>query len=180
MTAPDCLTRAVFAKMRPRERTVAIIKKKPATPTPEAPTASLEIPNDLAEVARVRDFVRKTLAGLPLSEEDAFRIDLSLVEVCINIALYAYPGGRGHISLRSWHDSSRVYYEVRDSGAPFDPRSLKKPDLRKIMRTARKGGFGVFLSRRMMDGFDYRRERGQNVLTLSKKLRSSKRRRSAA
>ncbi len=138
---------------------------------------TLTISGDLASVAKVRDFVRETLHGLPLSEKDIFRIDLSLVEVCINIVLYAYPREKGRIILNSWREPRRLFYEVRDSGLPFDPRTMKRPDLKEIMRAARKGGFGIFLSKTMMDGFDYRREDGQNVLTLSKRLPIKLRRR---
>lgn len=138
---------------------------------------TLTISGDLASVAKVRDFVRETLHGLPLSEKDIFRIDLSLVEVCINIVLYAYPREKGRIILSSWREPRRLFYEVRDSGLPFDPRRMKRPDLKEIMRAARKGGFGIFLSKTMMDGFDYRREDGQNVLTLSKRLPIKLRRR---
>jgi anti-sigma regulatory factor (Ser/Thr protein kinase) len=156
---------------------VAIIKRKPVPHHPQPPVKTLTISGDLASVAKVRDFVRETLHGLPLSEKDIFRIDLSLVEVCINIVLYAYPREKGRIILNSWREPRRLFYEVRDSGLPFDPRTMKRPDLKEIMRAARKGGFGIFLSKTMMDGFDYRREDGQNVLTLSKRLPIKLRRR---
>jgi sigma-B regulation protein RsbU (phosphoserine phosphatase) len=154
---------------------MAMIKRQ--RPAPGAPRSSLRtliIPSDLAEVAKVRDFVKESLEGLPLMDKDVFRIDLSLVEVCINIVLYAYPREKGQVALQSWHEPGRVYFEVRDSGIPFDPRAMKKPNLKKIVRTARHGGFGIFLSRTMMDGFTYKREDGQNVLTLFKKLRPRK------
>jgi sigma-B regulation protein RsbU (phosphoserine phosphatase) len=148
-----------------------IRKRRPASNEMRTSVRSLTLSSDLAEVAKVRDFVNESLAGLPLKDKDAFRIDLALVEVCINIVLYAYPQNKGTLSLRSWLTPGRVNFEIRDSGMPFDPRSMKKPDLKEIMRTARHGGFGIFLSRAMMDGFDYRREDGQNILTLYKKLR---------
>lgn len=147
------------------------LKLRPNPQEPRTAVASLTIAGDLAEVNKVRVFVKDALAGLHLGEKDLFRIDLSLVEVCINIVMYAYPRNKGKIVLQSWRQGNRLYFEVRDSGVPFDPRNMKRPDLREIMRTARKGGFGIFLSRTMMDGFDYRREGGQNILTLYKKLR---------
>jgi anti-sigma regulatory factor (Ser/Thr protein kinase) len=156
--------------MRPQEGSVAFLKPPPVPRRPPADARKLTISSDLAEMPRVRDFVAATLAGLGLTEKDIFRVDLSLVEICINIILYAYPREKGEISLTSWREPRRLFYEVRDSGIPFDPRTMRKPKLREILRTARKGGFGIFLSRKMMDGFDYRREDGQNVLTLSKKL----------
>jgi len=151
-----------------------VLRRRPSLES-RTSVRTLEIASDLAEVAGVRDFVRESLAGLPLSDKDAFRIDLSLVEVCINIILYAYPKDKGSLSLRSWLEPRRVYFEVRDRGIPFNPRTMKRPNLKEIVRTARHGGFGIFLSRTMMDGFTYKREDGQNVLTLFKKLRSRRR-----
>ena len=150
------------------------LKLRPKPQEPRTAIASLTIAGDLAEVNKVRVFVKDTVAGLPLAEKDLFRIDLSLIEVCINIVLYAYPREKGKIVLHSWRQGNRLYFEIRDSGVPFDPRSMKRPDLKEILRTARKGGFGIFLSRTMMDGFDYRREDGQNILTLYKRLRLSR------
>ena len=150
---------------------MALFKRKPAHRPPQTGVKSLSIPGDLAELAKVRDFVQETLRGLPLSDNDVFRVDLALVEICVNIVLYAYPGEKGAIKVSSWLEPGRIYYEIRDSGRPFDPSRLKKPDLKEIMRTSRKGGFGIYLSRTMMDGFDYRREGEENVLTLSKRLR---------
>jgi sigma-B regulation protein RsbU (phosphoserine phosphatase) len=150
---------------------MARLTLRPKPEEPRTAVTGLTIDSDLAEVNKVRLFVKDALAGLPLADKDLFRIDLSLVEVCINIVLYAYPREKGQIVLHSWRQGPRLYFEVRDSGVPFDPRSMKSPDLREILRTARKGGFGIFLSRTMMDGFEYRREDGQNILTLYKKLR---------
>ncbi len=150
---------------------MALFKRKTAKRPPLTGVKSLSIAGDLAELSKVRDFVQETLQGLPLSDNDVFRIDLSLVEICVNIVLYAYPGEKGAITLRSWLEPGRIFFEIRDSGRPFDPSKLKKPDLKEIMRTSRKGGFGIYLSRTMMDGFDYRREGEENVLTLSKRLR---------
>ena len=152
-------------------------KRRRPSPQPHPSARSLTIAGDLAEVAKVRNFVKEALAGLSFSERDLFRIDLSLVEVCINIVLYAYPHDKGKIALQAWQDGGRLYFEVRDTGVPFDPRTMKRPNLKEIMRTARKGGFGIFLSRTMMDGFNYRREDGQNILTLYKKLRRRRLRR---
>jgi len=151
-----------------------VLRRRPSLES-RTSVRTLEIASDLGEVARVRDFVRESLAGLPLSDKDAFRIDLSLVEVCINIVLYAYPKEQGSLNLQSWLEPRRVYFEVRDRGIPFNPRTMKRPNLKEIVRTARHGGFGIFLSRTMMDGFTYKREDGQNVLTLFKKLRSRRR-----
>jgi sigma-B regulation protein RsbU (phosphoserine phosphatase) len=75
--------------------------------------------------------------------------------------------------LKTWQDDEKIFFEIRDSGIPFDPRTLKKPDIKEIIRSERKGGFGVFLSRTFMDGFDYKRENNRNVLTIYKIIKAA-------
>jgi serine/threonine-protein kinase RsbW len=129
---------------------------------------------DLGDVDRVRNVLRNALERWGVDEEDGFKIELSLYEVCINIILYAYPGGRGEIDVRLWMEGNRFHLEVRDTGVPFDPRSLAPPDIRENIRTGKKGGLGVYLVRTLMDGFSYRREKETNVLTVTKTLRPRK------
>jgi len=133
---------------------------------------SFTITAELSEIDKARGFLRNALQSLKLSEEEFFKIDLALVEMCTNIILYAYPGKKGEISLRLWEDGSRIFLEIRDTGIPFNPSQTKKPDIDDIIRAGQKGGLGIYLSRTFMDGFDYERREGQNVLTLSKKIKS--------
>jgi anti-sigma regulatory factor (Ser/Thr protein kinase) len=133
---------------------------------------SLTIAAQLAEIDRAREFLRNSVRGLALSEEEFFKLDLSLVEMCTNIILYAYPEEKGEIQIDFWLDSDRMYLEIRDSGIPFDPSQAQKPDIDDIIRAGQKGGLGIYLSRTFMDGFDYQRRKGQNVLTLMKKVKS--------
>jgi anti-sigma regulatory factor (Ser/Thr protein kinase) len=133
---------------------------------------SLTIAAQLAEIDRAREFLRNSVRGLALSEEEFFKVDLALVEICTNIILYAYPEEKGEIQIGFWLDSDRIYLEIRDSGIPFDPSQAQKPDIENIIRAEQKGGLGIYLSRTFMDGFDYKRRKGQNVLTLMKKVKS--------
>ena len=64
-----------------------------------------------------------------------------------------------------------MFVEIRDWGVPFNPRGLEEPDIQEIIKSEKKGGLGVFLSRKLMDGFDYKREKDQNVLTIYKTIK---------
>ncbi|MGB8951207.1 MAG: ATP-binding protein [Candidatus Aminicenantales bacterium] len=132
---------------------------------------ALTITAELSEIEKARRFLHESLAGLDISEEDSYKIELSLVEMCTNIITYGYPKEKGRIDLRTWHQGEKVYVEIQDSGIPFDPRKAKTPDLGKNLCTGKKGGLGIFLSRQMMDGFDYKRENGKNILTMYKKIK---------
>jgi anti-sigma regulatory factor (Ser/Thr protein kinase) len=131
----------------------------------------LRVAADLRAMDKVRTFIKKTLGSVELTEEDGFKIELSLHEICINIALYAYPGGKGEIVLRTWLDGEGAWFEFRDTGIAFDPKPAKPPDIQEKLRTGGRGGFGIYLFQTLMDGFEYRREAGQNVLRVFKKLR---------
>ena len=125
---------------------------------------------ELGEMDAVRAFVRKSLEGLSLPEEEAFKVELSVHEVCVNIALYAYPKKKGELRLASWWESARLVFEVRDSGVPFDPAKAPPPKLENYVHAGRRGGLGIYLFRKLLDEFTYCREQGQNVLTLYKNL----------
>jgi anti-sigma regulatory factor (Ser/Thr protein kinase) len=133
----------------------------------------LRVAADLRAMDKVRAFMKKALQGVEMTEEDGFKIELSLHEICINIALYAYPGEKGEIVLRAWFEEDRACFEFRDTGIAFDPRPVLPPDIREKLRTGRRGGFGIYLFRTLMDGYEYRREGEQNVLLVFKKLRGA-------
>lgn len=135
---------------------------------------SLTVKNELVELEKVRKFLRENLKGLSVSEEDYFKIELSLIEMCTNIIRYAYPReGDGEIFLKTWLREGKIYLEIRDNGIPFDPSKAEKPDIGRIITSEKKGGLGIFLSRRLMDGFSYRREDTQNVLLMFKKAKKA-------
>lgn len=132
---------------------------------------TLKVKSRLSEINKIRQFLKEVLKGLRLSEEDYYMVELSLIEVCINIMRYAYPSKKkGDILLKAWEQKGRFYMEIRDNGIPFDPKKTKKPDINALINSEKKGGLGIFLTRKMMDGFKYKRDGGENILLLYKKL----------
>lgn len=131
----------------------------------------LVVPAAVEEVERVRRFLRDVLHDLGLGEEEAFKVELSLHEICVNIAMYAYPDGRsGDLAIRVWRDDGSLVIEVRDRGIPFDPARKPSPDLQARIRYGKRGGLGVFFFKTLMDGFTYRRDGDENVLTVFKRI----------
>lgn len=130
---------------------------------------AIRVQSELRELDKVRRFLKTNLENLELSEEDVYKIELSLVEMCTNIIRYAYPREKGEIAIRVWYEKGIFSLEIRDSGVPFDPRQVKRPTLKEMINREEMGGLGIFLARKLMDRFSYRREDDQNVLTMSKK-----------
>jgi anti-sigma regulatory factor (Ser/Thr protein kinase) len=129
---------------------------------------TLTVESNLAELNKIRAFLKANFSVLSISENDYYTIELSLLEICVNIIRYAYPKDRGEIHLRTWKDNNRFYLEISDEGIPFDPRQVDEPDVEKMISNGQKGGFGIFIARKLMDGFDYKREKDHNILTIYK------------
>jgi serine/threonine-protein kinase RsbW len=134
---------------------------------------SLKIRSQLSEVDKVRAFLQDALQDLNLSDKAYYIIELSLLEICVNIIRYAYPQEKGDILLKTWDEQGKLFFEIKDNGVPFDPTQSEAPDIEEMIKNARRGGLGIFLARKLMDGFDYRRENDQNVLVMYKKIRKT-------
>jgi serine/threonine-protein kinase RsbW len=134
------------------------------------PASEMRIKADLRAPEKLRDFVKGILDRTPLGEEDRFKVELSLHEICINIVLHAYPGRKGRLVVRSWAEGGRITFEFMDEGIAFDPGAAAPPDLGEKLRSGRRGGYGIFLYRTLMDGFEYRREGGKNILVVFKRV----------
>jgi serine/threonine-protein kinase RsbW len=135
---------------------------------------SLKVKSELREIEKVRHFLQKTLKDLELSEESFYLIELSILEMCINIVRYAYPEDKGDISIKIWYQKGALFFEIKDWGVPFNPEKIKEPDIQEMIDKNQTGGLGIFLSRKLMNGFEYRREKGQNILTMHKKIEAAK------
>ena len=106
--------------------------------------------------------------GVP--EKIIFGLALALEECGSNVVNYALkrdPRRQFHVTLERTRDSFVI--ELHDDGSEFDPTAAapRKPhaddeDL--------PGGWGIELVRRNMDEIHYRRDAGQNVLRLTKRL----------
>jgi anti-sigma regulatory factor (Ser/Thr protein kinase) len=133
----------------------------------------LRIRADLSAADKVRTFLRRILRPLDWAEEDYFKIELSLHEICVNIVLYAYPADKGDLVLRIWFEGDKAVFQFRDGGIAFDPGRAALPDVWEKITAGKRGGFGIFLYRILMDGFHYERKDGENVLTVFKSIRSA-------
>lgn len=132
--------------------------------------ARLTLAADLSSIDRIRSFLKSSLSRLDPNEEDFFKIELAVVEMCVNIARYAFSGKAGKLTIEIGIEGRTATLTISDGGIPFDPRTIPKPDVARIMASGRGGGLGIYLARTLTDRFDYRREDGRNVLTLSKRF----------
>ncbi len=106
-----------------------------------------------------------------LGEKDIFGLALALEECGSNIVDHAYqrdPQKKFQVTIE--HTGNAVSIELRDYGPEFDPTLARVPEPTAEENARRPGGWGISLVRRFVDEIRYRREPGENVLHLTKRL----------
>ncbi|HOJ18456.1 MAG: ATP-binding protein [Ignavibacteriales bacterium] len=141
--------------------------------------ASLQITNDLKEIARVISIIEECSSNIPLSFDVENAIELSLDELLTNIISYGYNDNDSHlITVDLWlegeDDSKFVIIRLVDDGVKFNPLEKKEVDLDLPLEEKQIGGLGIHLVKKLMDELHYERREDKNVLTLKKKLKTIK------
>ena len=107
------------------------------------------------------------------SDLAAFDLKLAVDEACSNIIEHGYAGNEsGPIGVSFDAQGEQVVVAIVDRGRPFDPKTVRPPDLDSRWQDRRVGGLGWYLMSRSVDriGYDSDPKRG-NRLTLVKKVR---------
>lgn len=128
------------------------------------------VANDLREIAVAADRIDEFCSANGIPPATAYAINLSVDELLTNTISYGYEGSGEHrIDLMIRLDGDVLAVEISDDGIEFAPDSADDPDTHASIEDRPIGGLGIFLTRQMMDSFDYRRDEGRNVVTLTKK-----------
>ena len=119
---------------------------------------------------QVLSFVQQ--CGFEFDFKTETQINLSVEEIFVNIAHYAYPEKTGEavIETELSDDPPKLKITFRDSGIPYDPLAKDDPDITLSAEKRQIGGLGIFLVKKNMDRIEYKYENGQNVLELTKNL----------
>jgi len=135
----------------------------------------LTVPAEETQLGRVRDFIIAVCEEAGFSPREISNTKLAVDEACTNIIKHAYAGKSqpGDITVVAEIDSGRIKIFLKDRGKHFDFSSVKDPDLDQYVETGRKGGLGVFLINRLMDGVEYRATDSGNELILTKRSQAA-------
>jgi anti-sigma regulatory factor (Ser/Thr protein kinase) len=106
-----------------------------------------------------------------LTEKELFGLALALEECGSNIVNHALQRDAGQkFQVIIEHTGDAVTLELRDRGPEFDPTQAGVREPANTEDDRLPGGWGIQLVRRYMDEIRYRREAGENVLRLTKRL----------
>ena len=131
----------------------------------------LIIKNEVAELEHLVILIDEVTEELQLDPEIGMSLNLALEEVGSNVILYAYPEGtNGTVQIVANSDGQVLVFTITDQGKAFDPTQVKEADITLSAEERAIGGLGIFIVNQIMDNVSYRRENGQNILMLTKRL----------
>lgn len=118
----------------------------------------------------VLDFVNNCLDNSGCGEEAKIQLDISLEEIYVNIASYAYDPetGPATINVKVLDDPLKVVLTLKDHGVPYNPLEKEDPDITLSAEERDIGGLGIFMVKNLMDEVTYDYINEENILTLIK------------
>jgi anti-sigma regulatory factor (Ser/Thr protein kinase) len=130
----------------------------------------LSLPSDTAFLGVVREVTKKMAEAAGFDASVADGVALAVDEAATNVLEHAYGGAIDReVELRFEDRGENLVIEVVDNGAAVDPGAVPRVDLSRYATERRKGGLGVHLMGKIMDGVTFGREGGRNVCRLVKK-----------
>ncbi len=140
-----------------------------------SPTLSVEIVNKRTEIPRLAEVAERFGRVHRLSDDEVANIQLVLDEMVINVIRHGYEDvddrAVHHISITLRLTADVLTIELKDTARAYDPREAPAPRFDLPIDERGPGGLGVHIVRSIMDTMDYRRERGQNIVTMTKNLK---------
>jgi serine/threonine-protein kinase RsbW len=134
---------------------------------PEMRRKKLEFTSHTANLALMREFVRKFLDRYPFSEKERVLMVLGVDEACTNIIRYAYELRDDQLialSMEGLRDCVRM--RLRDYGEQTPARRMRGRSHNRVA----PGGLGLHLIRHAFDRVDYILKRRGTELVLTKNL----------
>lgn len=103
------------------------------------------------------------------SDQAVEEFKIAVDEACTNVIKHAYKGNEAHqIDVAVIVDKDRFTVRIQDKGEAFHPEEYQEPDIFKLAKKRRAGGFGVHIMRRLMDHVEYRTRGKVNEVRLTK------------
>jgi serine/threonine-protein kinase RsbW len=133
--------------------------------------SDMTFPASFEFLDEIREFVAQVAREGGFTEKEIYSLQLAADEAASNIIEHAYEG----VSDADLDISCDVYGDtltitMRDTGIPFDPSSVKPPNLKADLSERQIGGLGLYLMRKLMDEVHYEsNSKTGNLLTMIKR-----------
>ncbi len=131
-------------------------------------TLEFSLANDLRELSDAAVSIDRFCRENSLAPEVSFDVCLAIDELVANTIEYGYDDeGEHRIDLALCLDKATLTVRIVDDGKAFDPLQAPEPDMSAPAKERARGGLGIYLVHKLMDGIDYRRHDGRNHVTLT-------------
>lgn len=128
----------------------------------------LKVRAELSKLDTVIGFLEAELEQGGCPPNIITQIGISVEEIFVNIANYAYPEPGGDCVLDMSVENQVMKLCITDSGSPFDPLAKEDPDITLSAEERQIGGLGIWMVKQSMDQVEYCYEENQNKLTIVK------------
>ena len=135
---------------------------------------SITLSNNVADVPILAGFVEEVCEEAGINMATMMQLNLAIEEAVVNVMDYAYPAGtEGDVLVDAKVDNGQLHIIITDKGTPFDPTAKADVDTTLSAEERNIGGLGIHLMHHYMDSITYERKDGQNVLTMTKKIKNN-------
>lgn len=131
----------------------------------------LTLRNRADEIARAQDQLEQFSAAHHFPDRKLHEVQLALEEHLTNILHYGFDDHGEHpIQIGLELDDTELRIQVRDDGRAFNPLAHPAPDLSLPIDQRPIGGLGIHMIRKSLDGVEYCRKDGKNILVMIKRI----------
>lgn len=118
--------------------------------------ANITFPASFEYLDEIRDFIAQTAREGGFTEKAVYSLQLAADEAASNIIEHAYEGvSNASLDIACDVRDDVIVITMRDNGKPFDPSTVKQPNLKADLSERQVGGLGVYLMRKLMDEVSY-------------------------
>ncbi len=133
---------------------------------------TLTVKADINSLNDVLSFITSELEANDCPAKVQMQIEISIEEIFVNIAHYAYPPKEGDAVVGfELTDDGIISITFTDRGVPYDPLKKPDPDITAPASERKIGGLGIYMTKQSMDKLWYEYRDGQNILTMQKNIR---------
>ena len=138
--------------------------------TSQSSSLVLELEATRDNLQSVLDFVNEHLDEINCPKKARMQLNLTVEEIYINIASYAYTPNIGMVKvvLDDLKNPDGVRLTFIDQGVPYNPLAKADPDVTLPAEQRPIGGLGIYLVKKNMDKVEYKYENNSNVLAMTK------------
>ena len=133
---------------------------------------SVELEARKDNLPKLMEFLDEFLEGKDCAPKTRIQLEMSIEEIFVNVAMYAYDTENGMVRIDLCHSAAdnKLTITFTDHGSPYDPLAKEDPDTTLRPKERKAGGLGIYLTKNAMDDMKYEYTDGSNVLTLVKKM----------